>query len=83
MTARSELLKAIAAARALGDRAIPYRRDEQLNPVTENLDEPARALATLAGYAAAHPGDPMSDEIRQAYDLLAKLLAAPRSRHIA
>jgi len=82
MSERSQLLKAIAAARGLGDCAIPYSRDEQLSPVTENLDEPALALANLARYAAAHPGDPMSDEIRKAYDLLAKLLAAPRSPRI-
>lgn len=33
------------------------------------------ALAPLARYAASHPDDPMSVEIREAYDLLAKVLA--------
>ncbi len=76
MSERSQLLKAMSAAYALGDRAIPCNRDRQQNPVTADLDDPARALAALARYAASHPGDPMSDEIRQAYDLLARLLAA-------
>lgn len=77
MPDRAQLLKAMAAAYALGDRAIPYNRDEQQNPVTADLDESAKALAKLARYAAAHPDDPMSAEIRDAYDLLATVLAAP------
>lgn len=80
MSERSELLKAMAAAYALGDRAIPRDREQQQNPTLDDLDEPARILASLARYAASHPRDPMSDEIRQTYDLLAKMLAAPRDR---
>jgi hypothetical protein len=72
MTARRQLLKRMAAAYAMGDRAIPSERG---NPVMADLDEAAKALARLARYAVSHPGDPMSDEIRQAYDLLAKVLA--------
>lgn len=77
MSERSELLKAMAAAHALRDRAIPYNREQQQNPLTADLQKPAQALATLARYAASHPGEPMSAEIRDAYTLLAKLLAAP------
>jgi hypothetical protein len=79
MSARSELLKRMAAAHALGDCAIPYNREQQQNPVTADLDEAARALAKLARYAASHPDDPVSAEIRQSYTLLAELLAAPRT----
>ena len=80
MSERSELLKAMAAAHALGDRAIPYNRDQQLNPVTTDLNDPAAALADLARYAAFHPDEPMSAEIRESYDLLARLLAAPLTK---
>ena len=48
MSERSDLLKAIAAAHALRDRAIPYNRDQQLNSVTADLNDPAAALASLA-----------------------------------
>ena len=80
MSERSELLKAMAAAYALGDRAIPYRQEQRSNPALSELDEPAQALARLARYAATHPDDPRSAEIHQAYTLLAKLLAAPHDR---
>ena len=77
---RSELLKAMAAAYALGDKAIPRSHDDQLNPALQPLDDPARALASLARHAAAHPGDRTSEEIRQCSDILAKLLAMPHHR---
>lgn len=80
MSERSDLLKAIAAAHALRDRAIPYNRDQQLNSVTADLNDPAAALASLARYAASHPEEPMSAEIRESYDLLARLLAAPLTK---
>ena len=80
MSERTELLKRMAAAYAIGDRAIPCNSEQQKSPVTENLDEPARALASLARYAASHPDDPMSNEIRETYTLLAKLLAVPHDR---
>lgn len=82
MSQRSDLLRAMSAAYALGDRAIPCGPAERMNPAMQDLDAPARALASLARYAAAHPDDPMSEEIRHFYDLLAKLLAAPRPRRI-
>ncbi|MGH9519422.1 MAG: hypothetical protein ACRD2D_07215 [Terriglobales bacterium] len=78
MSERSQLLKRMAMAHALGNRAVPYTRDQQLNPLTADLDEPARELGKLLRYAAAHPGDPMSEEIRRTYDLLATVFAAPR-----
>ena len=80
MSERSELLKAMAAAYALGDRAIPYPREQRSNPALSDLDEPAQALARLARYAASHPDEPMSAEIREAYTLLATLLAVPHDR---
>ena len=59
MSERSELLKAMAAAYALGDRAIPCGPEAQRNPVTQGLDRPAKALASLARYAVTNPQDPM------------------------
>jgi hypothetical protein len=80
MSARSELLRAMASAHAQGNRAIPYGPELRNAPALAELEEPARALARLAFYADAHPDDPVSREIRENYDLLAKLLAAPRLR---
>lgn len=77
MSTRSQLLKRMASAYAMGDSAIPCNRDQQQNPVLADLDEPARALSTLARYVASHPGNPISDEIRHAYDLLSKLRSWP------
>ncbi|HEX4231139.1 MAG TPA: hypothetical protein VHZ07_20850 [Bryobacteraceae bacterium] len=48
MSARSELLKRMAAAHALGERAIPYGPEQRGNPALADLDAPARALANLA-----------------------------------
>ena len=75
MSTRSELLKRMAIAYALGDVAIPYNHEQRNNPLTADLDAPARHLAELLRYAATHPDDPMSDKIRRSHDLIAKVLA--------
>jgi hypothetical protein len=53
---------------------MPCEPNEQLNPATADLDDSARALAALVRYAASHPDDSASAEIRENYDLFARLM---------
>ena len=42
-------------------KAIPYSHELQMNPLTADLQDQTRELGNVLRYAAAHPGEPMSE----------------------
>jgi hypothetical protein len=80
MGERSELLKAMAAAYALGDRAMARGPEQQRNPATRAWIDRPQATGEPCTLCGANPEDPMSAEIRDTWDMLANKRLARRKR---